>query len=173
MKRFIVTVLLLITLFVFQGTVFASLNFANTSPNLLIIFIVSLSLMRGEKTGVILGFFAGILMDVFMGTTIGLYALIFMYLGYANGSFHRVFFPEDIKLPMIMIVVSDIFYGFLVYILLFLLRGRTDFSFYFSNVILPEAIYTIVITILLYPLILWINKLLTQDEQRKAKKFVS
>ncbi len=173
MKRFIVTVLLLITLFVFQGTVFASLNFANTSPNLLIILIVSLSLMRGEKTGVILGFFAGILMDVFMGTTIGLYALIFMYLGYANGSFHRVFFPEDIKLPMIMIVVSDIFYGFLVYILLFLLRGRTDFSFYFSNVILPEAIYTIVITILLYPLILWINKLLTQDEQRKAKKFVS
>ncbi len=173
MKRFIVTVLLLITLFVFQGTVFASLNFANTSPNLLIILIVSLSLMRGEKTGVILGFFAGILMDVFMGTTIGLYALIFMYLGYANGSFHRVFFPEDIKLPMIMIVVSDIFYGFLVYILLFLLRGRTDFSFYFSNVILPEAIYTIVITILLYPLILWINKLRTQDEQRKAKKFVS
>ncbi|MCR4959879.1 MAG: rod shape-determining protein MreD [Lachnospiraceae bacterium] len=173
MKRFIVTVLLLITLFVFQGTVFASLNFANTSPNLLIILIVSLSLMRGEKTGVILGFFAGILMDVFMGTTIGLYALIFMYLGYANGSFHRVFFPEDIKLPMIMIVVSDIFYGFLVYILLFLLRGRTDFSFYFSNVILPEAIYTIVITILLYPLILWINKLLTQDEQRKAKRFVS
>ena len=173
MKRFIVTVLLLITLFVFQGTVFASLNFANTSPNLLIILIVSLSLMRGEKTGVILGFFAGIFMDVFMGTTIGLYALIFMYLGYANGSFHRVFFPEDIKLPMIMIVVSDIFYGFLVYILLFLLRGRTDFSFYFSNVILPEAIYTIVITILLYPLILWINKLLTQDEQRKAKKFVS
>ena len=173
MKRFLTSAFLLVTFFVLQGTLFQTLNFANTSPNLLIILIVSLALMKGEETGVILGFFAGILTDIFTGSAIGLYALIYMYLGYANGSFHRIFFPEDVKLPMIMIIVSDIFYGILVYILLFLLRGKTDFSYYFTNVILPEAIYTIVVTILLYPLILWINKMLEKDEQRKAKKFVS
>ncbi len=173
MKRFFVTVFLLLTLFVLQGTFFEALHFANTVPNLLIILVVSLSLMRGEKTGIILGFFAGLLMDIFAGSAIGLYALIYMYIGYANGSFHKIFYYEDVKLPMIMIVVSDIIYGLLVYILLFLLRGKTNFSYFFGNVIVPEAIYTIVITILLYPLILWINKLLEKDELRKAKKFVS
>ena len=173
MKRFIVETVLLISLFVFQGTFFKSLNIADSVPNLLLIMTVSFALMRGEMTGLITGFFAGLLVDIFSGSFIGLYALIYMYLGYSNGSFHKIFFPEDIKLPMIMITVSDLFYGFLIYILMFLLQGKTNLQFYFSNIILPEMIYTIVITILLYPLLLWINGLLEKDEIRKAKKFVS
>lgn len=173
MKRFIITVLLLITFFVLQGTFFQAISFAGTTPNLMIILTVSLALMRGEKAGLLIGFFAGLLIDIFTGSSIGLYALMYMYLGYANGSFSKIFFPEDIKLPLIMIVVSDIFYGILVYTLLFLLRGRTDMSYYFIHIILPESIYTIVVTLILYPLILWLNKLLEQDEMRKAKKFAA
>jgi len=173
MKRFIVTVFLLITFFVLQGTVFQALSFAGTTPNLLIILTVSVALMRGEKQGLIVGFFCGLLVDIFTGSSIGLYALIYMYLGYANGGFSKIFFPEDIKLPIIMIIVSDIFYGLLVYILLFLLRGRTDMSYYFVHIIVPESIYTIVVTLILYPLILWLNKLLERDEMRKAKKFAA
>jgi rod shape-determining protein MreD len=96
-----------------------------------------------------------------------------MYIGYLNGGFSKIFFPEDVKLPMIMIIVSDFIYGFCIYVILFLLRGKTDFSFYLKQVIIPEGIYTIVVTILLYPLILKINKLLEKDEMRKARKFVS
>lgn len=173
MKRFIINFVLLITLFVLQGTLFKTFSFGNTVPNLLLIFTVSLSLMRGEKTGLLIGFFSGLLLDIFTGQTIGLYALLYMYLGYANGGFSKIFYPEDIKLPLIMIVFSDLFYGFLIYILLFLLRGRTDLGYYFMKVILPEIIYTIVITIILYPLILFINNKLDKAEIGKAKKFVS
>ena len=173
MKRFLVTVFLIITLFVLQGTLFKEINFADTVPNLLLILTVSLGLMRGDKEGMLIGFFSGLILDIFSGQTIGLYALILMYIGYLNGGFSKIFFPEDIKLPMIMIIVSDFIYGFCIYVILFLLRGKTDFGFYLKQVIIPEGIYTIVVTILLYPLIMRINKLLEKDEMRKARKFVS
>ncbi len=173
MKRFIITVISIITLFVLQGTLFREFDFGDTVPNLLLIFTVSIGLMRGDKAGMLVGFFGGLLLDIFSGQTIGLYALILMYIGYLNGGFSMIFFPEDVKLPMIMILVSDFIYGFCVYVILFLLRGRTDFSFYFKKIILPECIYTIVITIMLYPLILFVHKKLRKDELRKAHKFVS
>ena len=59
--------------------------------------------MRGRKTGLIVGFFCGLLMDLFFGSVIGFYSLIMMYIGYSNGLFRRIFYPEDIKLPLILI----------------------------------------------------------------------
>lgn len=173
MKRILFYIVSILTLFVFQGTLFRAMDFGDTVPNLLLIFTVSIALMRGEKTGLLIGFFAGLLLDIFTGTTVGFYALIYMYLGYGTGGFSMIFYPEDVKLPIIMIIVNDFLYGFLVYVLMFLLRGRTEITYYLINVIIPEIIYTVAVTILLYPLTLWINKLLEKDEIRKAKKFVS
>ena len=96
-----------------------------------------------------------------------------MYIGFVNGKFSRIFYPEDIKLPLALIIVSDISYGLICYILMFLLRGRFHFPYYFTSVILPEALYTIVVTIILYPLILKINQKLEEKEKRSAQKFVS
>ena len=95
-----------------------------------------------------------------------------MYIGYINGKFCRIFYPEDIKLPIALIITSDLSYGIICYILLFMLRGRFRFAYYFSHVILPEALYTIVVTMFLYPLILKVNEKLEAHEKRRAQKFV-
>lgn len=172
MKRFIVTFVLVITFFVFQGTFFSELNFGNISPNLLLVLVVSLGLMRGRQTGLLTGFFSGLIADIFMGSYIGFYALLLMYLGYLAGCFHRIFYPEDVKLPMLLIGASDLIYGVFCYAFMFLLRGKLDFSYYFVHICIPECIYTLVVTIILYPLILAINSALERGERKRAKKFV-
>ena len=43
------------------------------------------------------------------------------------------------------------------YIMFFMLRNRLDFASYFSKVILPEAFYTIIITLFFYKLLVRIN----------------
>lgn len=172
MKRFIVSALLIILCFLFQTTVFKELDFGGIVPNLLIILTASFGFMRGERTGLIIGFFCGFLADIFFGNVLGLNAMIYMYIGYANGKFNQIFFPEDIKLPLCLIFFSDLAYGFLYYVTLFLMRGRFDIRYYFLHVILPEMVYTILITLLLYPLVLWINKKLEDLEKRSARKFV-
>lgn len=172
MKRGIVTTIFILVCFLLQCTVFRALDFGGIVPNLLIILTSSFGFMRGEKTGMIIGFFCGILSDIFFGEALGLYALILMYIGYMNGKFSRVFYPEDIKLPAALIVASDFCYGFVCYVLFFLLRGRLAFGYYFMNVILPEIVYTAVVTIIIYPLILLLNRWLENGERRSARKFV-
>lgn len=172
MKRGIITAFIIWICFLLQSTVFHALEFNGIIPNLLIIITSAFGFMRGRSNGLMVGFFCGLLYDIFFGTTLGFYALIFMYIGFANGFFKVIFYPEDIKLPLFLIFFSDITYGILNYILLFLLRGRFHFGFYFSKVIFPEAIYTILITVILYPLIFFINNKLEEREKENAKKFV-
>lgn len=171
LRKFIVTIFIIVC-FVLQCSVFDAIAFAGIIPNLMIILTSSFGFMRGEEEGLIIGFFCGLLCDVFFGSFLGFYALVLMYIGYVNGKFSRIFYPEDIKLPLALIIVSDISYGVLCYCLMFLLRGRFNFPFYFTRVILPEALYTIVVTMFLYPLILVVNQKLEAKEKRSAQKFV-
>ena len=171
MKRIITVFLLIWFCFLMQSTVFQWIAFNDIVPNLLIVLTAAFGFMRGEKEGLIIGFFCGPICDIFFGDIIGFYALIMMYIGYLNGKFSGGFYPEDIKLPLALIVVSDLTYCIICYICLFLLRGRLDFPYYFLNVILPEAIYTTIVTLLLYPLILFINVRLENDKKRGARKF--
>ena len=167
MRRFIVSFLLVISCFVLQSTVFKSIAFGGIIPNLVIVLTAFFGFMRGEKAGILFGFFCGLLADIFFGSVIGLYAMIYMYIGYANGKFNMIFYPEDIKLPLALIFVSDMAYGLLSYIILFLMRGRFHFTYYLIHIILPEMVYTIVVTLIFYPFLLWINKKLEDREQKE------
>ena len=171
MKRLLTVIFLIWFCFLMQSTVFQWIAFNDIVPNLLIVLTASFGFMRGEKEGLLIGFFCGLICDIFFGDIIGFYALVMMYIGYLNGKFSGGFYPEDIKLPLALIIVSDLSYCVICYICLFLLRGRLDFPYYFLNVILPEAIYTTIVTLLLYPLILFINVRLERREKRGAQKF--
>ncbi|MCI8693013.1 MAG: rod shape-determining protein MreD [Lachnospiraceae bacterium] len=172
MLRKLIVALFIIICFVLQCSVFDSLAFAGIIPNLMIILTSSFGFMRGEKEGLVIGFFSGLLNDIFFGSFLGFYALLLMYIGYINGKFSRIFYPEDIKLPLALIVISDLSYGIICYILTFMLRSRFQFTYYFMHIILPEALYTIVVTLILYPVILRVNERLETREKRRAQKFV-
>ncbi len=171
LRKIIVTILILFS-FLLESAVFGHFALGGIVPKLTIILTSAFGFMRGEKEGMVIGFCCGLLNDVFFGDVLGFYALILTYIGFINGKFSRIFYPEDIKLPIALIVVSDLSYGILCYILLFLLRGRFDFIYYFVRVILPEALYTIVVTVFMYPIILKINGKLEAWEKGSAQKFV-
>ena len=158
--------------FLLQCTIFPSLNLGGIIPNLMIIVTASYGFMRGRKSGLLTGFFSGLLMDVFFGNSLGFYALLYMYIGYLNGVFRKMFYPEDIKLPIALIVGSDFLYNIVIYILTFFLKGRFQISYYFLNIIVPEMVYTIIVTCILYPLLLLVESRLERKEKEGASKIV-
>lgn len=170
MKRIISMIFVILFSFVLQTTLFQKLSFGQISPNLLIIVTASYGFMYGKRYGMSVGFVCGLLMDIFYGNILGFYALVFLYIGTLNGVFHRVFYQDDIKLPLALISGSDFIYSLICYILLFLLRGRFHFLFYMEHIIFPELIYTIFITIFLYPVILFINNSIDNSEKRGDRK---
>jgi rod shape-determining protein MreD len=127
--------------------------------------------MFGKKCGMVVGFICGLLMDIFYGSVLGFYALIYLYIGAANGAFHSIFYQDDIKLPLALIMASDFVYSFVCYVLLFLLRGRFNFLYYLRSIIVPEMFYTIVVTLFLYPCILVLNRE-RKDSERGERNIV-
>lgn len=171
-KRVIVTILFVLICYLLQCTVFSELALASVKPNLMIVVTAAFGFMRGTKEGMLIGFFSGLLMDIQFGNILGFYALIYLLIGYVNGLFEQMYYDEDIKLPLILIAASEAVYGLVIYVLMFLLRSEFDFLHYFSHIIIPELIYTIVVTLGLYPLILFVNHKLEAEEKRSASKFV-
>ena len=172
MRRKITVFLIIAVCYLLQSTVFQALSFASISPNLMIVVVSAFGFMRGKKEGLWIGFFTGLLLDVFTGSILGFYALLYMYVGYFHGFFRKMFYPEDIKLPMLLIAVSDFSCSLIIYFLLFLFRGKFDILYYLLNIMIPELVYTMVVTIFLYFIILKINQKLETIEKRSAVKFV-
>lgn len=169
MKKNIIMFFVILIGFVLQTTFFQVLSFGGISPNILIIITVSYGFMHGKKCGMVVGFLCGLLMDVFYGDVLGFYALVYLYIGAANGVFHSIFYQDDIKLPLVLILVSDFAYSFTCYVLLYLLRRRFDFVFYLRNIIVPEIVYTIFVTVLIYPCILLLNRTVDDVERGDDK----
>lgn len=154
--------------FILQTSVFSHLRLGGVMPNLLLIITATFGFMRGRDEGMIVGAMCGILTDIFFGGIFGFYTLIYVFIGYLNGFFKYIFYPEDIKLPMILVTVSDFLYLMLTYMCLYLLRGRANLGYYFVHIILRELVYTVLITIVLYKIIVYINEFIETYEMRRA-----
>ncbi|HIS27655.1 MAG TPA: rod shape-determining protein MreD [Candidatus Pullilachnospira intestinigallinarum] len=166
MRRKITLAVLILIVFILQGTIFQTLAIASISPNLLLVLTVSFGFMRGKREGLFVGFFCGLLIDIFYGyeNAIGFYALLYMYIGFLNGFLYKVFYDDDIKVPMLLVGVSDVAYGLVVYGIQFLLRGRLDVFGYLYRIIVPEMVYTVLITVIFYRILFWLNRKLTETE---------
>lgn len=168
MKRIIATGLLIILFFVLQTSVFEMLKLADIVPNVLVILISSVAVMRGQKEGMLTGFFCGLLMDMFFGNWLGGFAFLYMLFGFVDGFFNRIYYSDDNFLPLILIGANDLVYGLIMFVVRGLLRNHLDFSYYLTSIILPELVYTVAVGLVLYQLLLRLNGFLERFEEGSA-----
>lgn len=172
MKRKVTTLIIIILCFLAESSLFQFFSIGTITPNLLVIVVASFGFMRGRKEGMFVGFTCGIFVDLFWGSGLGLYMMFYSFTGFLNGSFKRLFYDDDLVLPIFLIGCSEFFYGVFTYICVYMLRGDFSFQTYLFKIILPELVYTVLVTLVLYQVILYINKKLETEEQRSASKFV-
>lgn len=166
MKRKLIILLILWIFFILQTTVLHMVPALSATPNLLLILTVSIAFMQGQKEGMMTGFIAGLLSDLFYSQVLGLTALIFLLIGYFCGFFAHIYFDDDIKVPLLLVGTTDLTYNLLVYVFRFLLNGHTNFGGYLSSIILPDVISTLIFTLLLYRLLYLINHSLVEKEKK-------
>lgn len=169
-KRILTYAVLITAAFAVQTGVFPLLPFLSAAPNLLLILTFSFGFIYGGTTGMLCGLFSGILMDLFSTGPFGFYSLIFVFIGYFNGLFTRYYYDEFITLPLILCALSEFFYSFYIYGTRFLIRSRLDLGFYFTDIILPETLFSLVVTLFVYRLILAANKKLDHLDGRRGQR---
>lgn len=171
MKRVISYVLLILVFFLIQNNIFAASSLIVTVPNLLMILVFSFGFIRGSLEGMLIGFFCGLLNDLFFGNTIGFTALMYSVLGYGMGLIGNLYYTDFVNLPLLLCLFSILIYHIGIYVFAFLINGYGSFGSYLSNVALPELLYTGIMTLLLYPLIRRVEELIQKWESRKARNY--
>ena len=157
MKSKVVLFFTIIVCFLLQCTVMDLISIGSITPNLMLVLCVSMGLMRGRKSGLWVGFFSGLLVDLFYGSLFGFYALVYMYTGFLCGYAHRIYYDNDVKVPMFLTALADLFYNLAVYGLQFLLRGRLGLGTYLFRIIIPEVFYTVFLSLIVYRVFRYIN----------------
>lgn len=164
MRRKIVSLIIIFVCFLFQSTFWNIITFTNIKPNLMLILVVSFALMHGSRTGIWFGFISGFLSDILYGDLFGVNALLFMLIGYLVGKMYQVFFDDDIRVALLATGIADLAYNVVYYIIKFAFGIRYNFPAYALHIMIPEIIFTLILTVILYRLFYLINRKLLDDE---------
>lgn len=152
MIRCFVILIEILLMFLLQSSVFPSFALAGVVPDLLLILIVTCGFIYGKTAGLLTGFFCGLLVDFSFSSFLGLFAMIYMAIGYLAGYSNKIYDRDDYTLPLILVGVGELLYNFLYFLFMFLLRGRLNLGYYFFRFMIPKVIYTVLVSIVLYKL---------------------
>lgn len=154
-RRIVSLGLMIVIAYLLQTVIFP--QFMYQSPNVLLIVVVFLGVMNEQYTGIIMGFVSGLILDCTFGNTYGVYALIYMSIGYISSLYNRNFYGNSLMLPTGLLAVMDLCYGLTIYLVYYFMRHGVHVFRYLSGIIVPEIIYTVFVGILFYKLIYEIN----------------
>ncbi|MCL2170551.1 MAG: rod shape-determining protein MreD [Defluviitaleaceae bacterium] len=167
MRVFVITIIIFIN-FILTITLFDWIEIMGVIPNTALIIVVSYAILRDDVEGAIVGFCAGLLIDLLFGRMLGISAFLLMMVGFLCGKPFRDFYKENYVVPVGMVMLMSLGYEFFYYILTFLLQGGTDFFRYFATIILPTTVYNIILSIFIYRIIYGINRRLERRIERTS-----
>ncbi len=156
LKVLVYTILLLLLLLL-QSTLLGYARIYNVKPNLLIVFVICVALLRGNIEGASVGFFAGLLLDMAFGKFIGFYTLLGFYLGLAVGSVNRRLYRENYLVAVFFTFVATLVYEAAVYVLSNFMSDNMELLMPLTTKILPEAAYNSLVSIIIFAVVIKIS----------------
>ena len=163
------TALIIIFIIVLQTTLFQQLSINNTTPNLFIITIVSLSALMGQKEGLIYAISFGLVQDILFGGVVGFYVIIYSLIAYVSGYLYHNYYAESMVIPLIVIGLSDFFYNLIIFVFTYLFRGQLEIGYYFGFIMAPEITYTVFMGVIFYRIYISYYTLLRNLHSKKRK----
>jgi len=161
--------ILLYGIIIIQTTLLDYIRVYNVKPNLVLIFIICIALIRGGLEGAFFGLTAGLLQDILTGNNIGPYALMGFLVGFSLGDFNKRFYKDNFFACAIITFIVSLIYESVFFI--------PSFSFYnlelilaiFKSDILVETVYNVVMSVPIYILTLKINNTIDIKEKTVNK----
>lgn len=156
LKKFtinIVLILVAIIIYFLQENFFHWFTIAGIMPNLFIIFVLFIGLFVNRTMGTIYGVIIGLVLDCLVETKIGINAISLGIVGLLAGIFDKNFSKDSRMTIMIMVSGMTILLEIVQYFLNYVIFSINVEIFSFIKILIIEAIYNIIITIIVYPLI--------------------
>lgn len=149
MKRYLLLFLMAMLALVLQSTVFNQLNIAGVKPDIILVMVVSIAVVRGPRQGGIVGFSLGLLEDFYLGRFIGMNSICKGLTGLFAGWVTIGAFSENLLVPIISTFLGTIFNGIVYFLIGKLLGLNWTVNLWLSNTI-PLAVYNMCLVPFLY-----------------------
>jgi rod shape-determining protein MreD len=96
---------------ILQVSVFSDVAILGGTPDLLLVVVVAVSLLRGPLVGAAVGFFAGLLVDVANLETLGVTSLLLTLVGYWIGRYGETTGRDRTHAPFLSVAVVTFLYA--------------------------------------------------------------
>jgi rod shape-determining protein MreD len=144
--------LLLFVAAIFQVSIFSQVHVFGGVPDLLLVTLVAIALLRGSVVGAAGGFFAGLLVDTATLSTLGLTSLVLTVAGYWIGRYGETTGRDRGHAPFSSIAVITILYLAGLVVVHFML-GENAPAGPIARGLLPEIAMNLVLTAPVYALV--------------------
>ena len=96
---------------ILQASVFSSVTILNGTPDLLLVTIICVALLRGPIIGAAAGFWGGLLLDVANLATLGVTSLLLLVAGYWMGRYGETTGRDRAHAPFVSVAVITFLYA--------------------------------------------------------------
>jgi rod shape-determining protein MreD len=138
--------LLLFVVAVVQVSLLSSVDVVGGMPNLLLVTIVSVALLRGSVFGAAGGFFGGLLFDTANLETLGLTSLILTIGGYWIGRYGETTGRDRTHAPFVSVAVVTVLYAVGVVVLHFLIGDPVSGRRILLESLFPTIAFNLLLT---------------------------
>jgi len=150
MARLVTIVLILFSNIIVQSAIFPFIEIYGVKPDTLLILVVSFALLSGNPLSAMTGLIGGILQDILYGHVLGFLGIKYMIIGYIAGLLYKRISRGMVAISVIVSVLASILRGFVLLIYLFLTNAEVPLVYSIFNVLLPEVVYTMILTPLVF-----------------------
>lgn len=143
---------LLFFVVVVQLSIIANVELLGGRPNLLLVTLVTVALLRGAVFGAVAGFSAGLLADTGVFGTLGFTALLLTLAGYWVGRYGETTGRDRAHAPLLSIAVITVLYQVSALILRFILGQPAPAGHIFTTLV-PTVALNLLLTVPVYALV--------------------
>jgi len=137
---------------ILQASVFSDVHILKGTPDLLLVTLVAVALLRGTIAGAAAGFAAGILVDTATLGQLGLTSLVLTIAGYWIGRYGETTGRDRGHAPFLSIAVVTVLYAFGVLLVHFMLGERAPAGAVLSALV-PTIVLNLILTAPVYALV--------------------
>lgn len=149
----IITYLVFLLLYFIQADFFSWFTIAKVSPNLFVMLILFLGLFASGPFAMIMGLLTGLTLDLIIGKTIGVTAIMLSLVGILAGHIDKNFSKDSKLTILIMVTVVTFLYEVCLYLFNVIILEMPLEIKPFVKILFIEIVYNAIITIIFYKLI--------------------